>query len=118
MENQQVWNKLDNEHYKSIELGFDGHLTQEFYKKLASVKKVRRKLKFQLLWYIVFIFGYSLLFCHLSISSMPIYTTIAFVFFGILMIIAIIKNLLIWHEITKIRNKRFKDYYEKINKQS
>lgn len=96
-------NELSDDMEFSIELGFNGELSDEYYKKKQSVLKVRKMLKIQLISFISIII---LFLCVLQ------YNIVSIVFIGV-GFIAVYKNIKVWIEIRNIKLQRFKDYYEK-----
>lgn len=91
----------------SIELGFMGFTTKQYYEKRKSVVKVRRRLKLELIGFFIFM-SISIYFLFYG------YDTIFFKFGMIICIIVItfatIKNLAVWNEIYEIKKKRFNEY--------
>jgi len=112
-EKNEPFKELDKLYYKSIELGFDGNLTPMFYAKLKQVKRVRQKLKSDLFFFIVFMFTSIVWFIFIATELWQLLFSF---FLSLIMFIAIIKNVRIWFEISRIKETRFKEYYEKINK--
>ena len=111
-EKVQVWDDLDKMYSQSVELGFNGKISQEFHNKLASVKRVRQKLKFNLFFFIIFAvtcFTWALQ------PNIQLWQKIFALLLFSLMVVAIFKNLSIWKEISKIREQRFKEHHAKNN---
>jgi len=124
-QNNEAFKNLDEMHQKSIELGFDGNLTPEFYIKLKTVKKVRKSLKIQLILlitlFILILYKFTEFVSNTQISCVSENIEEPIIELGVILILfiilyAIYKNLCIWIEISNIKQQRFKEYYEKINK--
>lgn len=123
-EQKNIWKNFDYYCYKSIELGFNGIISPQFFEKLKKVKKVRMKLKIELILFttIFLLSGYELA----KLANKPISRVtdnmelpILEVFFMALIIVmfyCIYKNLCIGMEISEIRTQRFKEHHEKHNK--
>lgn len=107
----KVFDELDKLHNKSVELGFNGVISPQFYKKLKKVKKVRLYLKIEL----IIMVGISI--CSIIANGLTddLITSMVYLSLMIIMCYGIIKNLKIWIEIKDIKQQRFKEYYEKNN---
>ena len=93
----------------SIELGFEGVIDTNFYKKLKSVKRRRLYLKIEALLEIALILSFLYAFIMETKSmEMIMYASLSLLFLYMLY-----KNIFIWSDIDRIKQKRFKAYYEK-----
>jgi len=114
---------MDKETKKSIELGFNGELTQEFYEKWKYTKKKRIHHLVELLGFITLLFLFLYTYGSLFPSYIATYDTtpqpifeivlkILLIIFIIASLIAIYKNIMTWIDMFHVIKKRF-DEYEK-----
>lgn len=95
--------KLKN---KSIELGFKGELTDEFYDKLHKVKKVRRRLKLELLGFVCCCAMF--LYVTQAITS-GVIAGVALIFFFLSFAIAL-RILWVFNDIHRVKRARHIEY--------
>lgn len=110
---------MDKETKKSIELGFEGKLTPEFYAKWKATNKKRRKHLLELLGFIALLFLFLYGFYMFDIQEtqtqntaftyMKIITTI----FIIASLVSIYKNIMTWIDMFHIAKERFDEYAKK-----
>lgn len=114
---------MDKEIKKSIELGFEGKLTPEFYAKWKFTHKKRMQHLFELLGFIALLFLFLYLFFILDTSKadgitdsawdIVDYTKIIITIFIIACLVAIYKNIMAWIDMFHIIKERFDEYAKK-----
>ena len=102
-----LWRKkgMDEMTKMSIELGFKGELSKEFYTKLHAVRKVRRRLKIEL----CLAFSFMAIFC-IGIAFSTGLLFFMSVVFAIIAMMIVISVLLVFKQINEIRQARFLEY--------
>jgi len=105
---------MDKEIKKSIELGFKGKLTPEFYAKWKATHKKRMYHLWELLGFIMMftIFLWTYYIFDNNNSDFVIYLKILLMIFIIASLIAIYKNIMTWIDMFHVIKERF-DEYEK-----
>jgi hypothetical protein len=93
--------------HKSIELGFKGVLSEDFYLKLYKTKKIRLRLKLELFGFVCL----SLLFLYAT-QLENVWPTLRFtaVVFFFLCFAMILRILWIFHDINHIKKLRFAEH--------
>ena len=87
----------------SVELGFQGKINDVFFEKLTSVKRVRFRLKVDL---VVFLCGFCVCFFLLLFFVYGIFFMFVYVFLMVMCGVAAYRNLCVWAEIEAVAAER------------
>lgn len=106
MNEKPKYNKLKN---KSIELGFNGKINEQFYKKWKSTNKVRIKLIFELF---LCVFGIAIIYILIQQNENSYIYSIGLIFITCFLAIMLF-IMRIFIVVISIKKERFKEYYDK-----
>ena len=98
---------------KSIELGFNGKLTTDFYLKWHTSKKVRQKIYFELI--VTFLFLFLSFYCIYFINLKLDINIVLLFFYFLFILIFMFRNIYIIYDIHRIKKQRFIEYAKQNN---